>query len=311
MSNDDIAALIKTLRKGKDFIERGQAAEDLGEIRDGKVETALIKALKKDLSEDVRARCAVSLAKMGAKQSIPDLLKGAMRESRPFALETYYVDSILKLSAGKADFDLLWVLRKHRKPRARSFAAYVLGKTGAREAIPPLCHALQQDKYPSVRQDIIHALMRIGGDQAVPALSEAMLGDSSEKVRSAAEYALDELGYEEHALAEILAAVTCGGSSEKRGNAVEMLRLKRDPAVVPILVDAVSDPDSSVRQKAGALLLKASWLETLPALRKAREKGIAEKALLDDLIAKIKKKRLDDIEGASQKKLDDLIAKIT
>ncbi len=148
------------------------------------------------------------------------LVRRALRDTDPGVL-AMAAESVSAGTGPEAIARLEQLLRESSHAEVRVAAANVLGKAGAADSRPVLVTALE-DPEENVRWFAVEGLRKLGASQAVPRISEILQEDQSARVRAIAATALGELG---------------------------------QPAGVPALRQALSDPAERVRQKAAAALL--------------------------------------------------------
>lgn len=128
-----------------------------------------------------------------------------------------------------------------KRPAIRESTAYLLGIIGSRTAVPLLIQALD-DPMPGVRLQAVKALGRIRDASAVPALLRA-LHTADEQMGSQIDFALVRLGF---AAVPALMAESSSNSPWIRWHCMRALGEICDYRALPVLVDALRDPDHSV-----------------------------------------------------------------
>jgi HEAT repeat protein len=144
------------------------------------------------------------------------------------------------LELGKSSAAWLKILAEAKEPKHKLVALIALERYGPKTkgVLPGLEEALYKDPSPAIRKATAETLARMGEDakSAIPALANALARDKSELVREAAARAL-------------------GGAM-----------VKYSKTAVPVLAEALADPDPATRA-AVAETLKDLGAEARPALR--------------------------------------------
>ena len=189
--------------------------------------------------------------------------------------------SVRKLRETKNVPGLIRVLRK-RDPGIQYEAAEALGDIGDPAAVGPLMEALTGDQYSGVRWKAAEALGKIG-TPAVPALL-GVLGHPDEDIRWKAAVTLGEIGDERaigplvqllsdrdrfvrsraaYALGLIgppalgaLSSTLIDGDVETRRGTATALGMIADPGAADVLIVALADSSSAVRQEVIAALAR-------------------------------------------------------
>ena len=187
-----IDQLIDALQHEKWYVRR-KISEILGELKDKRVVSSLIEALKEEKNSYVRETCVESLGKIGEKTTIPFLISlltdkdpqvrieaslalGKMKAVRAVkslcnnlsaknaGVRWAAVRAIGAIKNAKAAVIPLISLideEKEKESNIRDWAAWALGEIGDTRAIKPLVIALKKDKSPDVRQEAELALEEI------------------------------------------------------------------------------------------------------------------------------------------------------
>ena len=223
---------------------------------------------------DVPERCvaALTLGRMGplAKDSVPALVE-ALLDPHPHVAEA--AASALKRIAveqspaaepttpvpaqgaveSPAFIGLIDMLR-HDDASLRRQAVVALGETHSvgRDAIPELV-AVLEDKDENVRREAARALGKIGSSAAVPSLVVALSDAPDEQVRVSAAEALGRIGPRATvAIPALIAALKNAYEGVRDAAASALVRIGF--AAAPALIEAVTDDDLRLRQRAAALL---------------------------------------------------------
>lgn len=243
MPASSLDPLIDALRDPSPDLRR-EAAQVLGEIKDIRAITPLIKSLD-DGDERVRAGAAGALEKIGspAIESLQEALQDEDRAMRVRAgeilkklgwetpTETDEIEALISqgqweqvAAMGELAMDRLLVALGDESPDRRRGAAWALGVIRNPKAVPPLIGALE-DPDTSVRRGAAWALGVIGNRGATEALTRSLRDEDAEMRRKVA-WALGEIA---------------------------------DDAAVESLVGALNDADEDVRRVVLLVLEKLGW----------------------------------------------------
>jgi HEAT repeat protein len=274
--------LLKQLKR----TERGvalRAVRALAKRSDPATIRALIEALTKHSDPMVVLAAAEVLGDLRDPKAVPVLVE-AYRTCRPSSRQPI-ADALVRI--GDLAVPPLAKILKAADSRRRRIAAEVLGKIGARSAVPCLTEALD-DRHLPVRKASVCSLGEIGEPSAVPSLLKALkqrrrgdwrlgLAEVLEKMgKSARPGLLAALNSEDRELSMNAASIlTKAGTSD--GKVAQMLirklgdmdpKVRADAAtalgnvksrvVVQPLRMALEDENQSVRIDAAAALLKLS-----------------------------------------------------
>ena len=251
---------VEQLRNGRRWRARALAAELLGRVGNAKAVPALLDTVRATRIEDadVRDIALRALARIGDSRSVQPLVKALE------AAEAWLAPHIADILArhGEAAIDpLLALLDRGAQPRARAWAANVLGELHAARAFPALLRCLD-DTDDEVRAKSATALGRLGDRRAVGPLLDRMLADPAPFVRARIANALGQFGGGEvtdrlvHALGDPAWWV--------RVRSVEALE-RIGPAAEQPLVVALDSEDAEIRQRAAVTLERMGATETLAA----------------------------------------------
>jgi HEAT repeat protein len=130
----------------------------------------------------------------------------------------------------------------------RMNAAVALGERGAATAAPALESRLAKDDWALVRAACARALTRIGRVESAEALVRA-LDDKNETVRWEAILGLGTLGVRRES-GRIAALLASDKAPEVRRECARILGLFEAVGRIPDLIDALEDPDATVRLQA-------------------------------------------------------------
>lgn len=195
--------------------DRREAALMLGAMRDAATAPVLTTALA-DKAERVRAAALAGLGLLNDPALVPLIANSLLKDKSPFVRKT---------------------------------AAYGLGQTASREAVPPLITALR-DKDMEVRGATVVALSKIPDAAAIAPLIQA-LADKSSFVRAYAAAALGANGRSAaSAVPGLIKLLTTDDGPEARRQAATALGLIGEPAARPALERAERSADPYLSQAA-------------------------------------------------------------
>ena len=161
------------------------------------------------------------------------------------------------LSGESGSLDSLIGELQRGEPAQRWRAALALGEFKNEQALAPVIGALEGDDAPEVRQAAISALEDLGGHKAIAALAAAVSGDSDDSVRLSAVEALARLGGPE-AIEPLTRALRADAEFLVRYEALVNLAELGDDRVRGSLLQALDDPEESIREKAQEILQRHS-----------------------------------------------------
>ena len=276
---EDVPGLMRSL-EDPDWPARLEAAQTLGLIGPAAREAvpALRQALR-DSKESVRIRAAEALTAIDPSQreaitELIELSKSAEDRIRKGAADALGNAGIHAVAA----IPTLTAALRDRDAKVRWAAAEALGRFGSEAAVAAsaLMKAVQ-DSDSTVRSAAIDALGSIGpkAKAALPVLTP-LLNDGDKSVRAAAAAALFRIDRRKaQATVAVFIEELRETDTRSRWHALNYLRKMREEAKeavpVPLLIDALADPDFGVRGMAAEMLgeigLKAE--PAVPALRKA------------------------------------------
>lgn len=161
---------------------------------------------------------------------------------------------------GRAEHVLLSNVRDKR-PAMRETVVHILGIIGSPTAAHVLIEALN-DPVPAVRLQAAKALGRVGDPAAVPALLSALHG-ADEQMGSQIFSSLVKLG---SMAVPVLLQESKSNSAWMRWHANRALGEIRDIRALPVLVNALQDPDHAVAWVAAKSLVQFGRLSIKPVL---------------------------------------------
>jgi HEAT repeat protein len=180
-----VEPLCRALLNDPDHVVREWCAAALEAIKSKDAVPALVLALKKDSSKDVRLRAAVALRALGAAEALRDLLTYSDPEIRGMA-----VTGLAKIGRREYLPDVARLM-KDEDPEVRRRAAAFMGEMAGDMALPFL-----KDQDWQVRYTAVAALGEIGHNKALLPLVEVMMGEDDEEIRAWAAWSLGEIGDE-------------------------------------------------------------------------------------------------------------------
>jgi HEAT repeat protein len=192
-----------------DHVVREWCAAALEAVKSQEAIPALVLAMKRDSSKDVRLRAAVALRKLEAKEALCDLLSYSDPEIRGMA-----VTGLAKIGHRESLQDVAKLLRdedQEVRRRAAAFMGEVACKAACNEAISLLAEALQ-DKESAVRCEALKSLGKIKAKEACDLALQA-LQDPEWQVRYTAVTTLGEIGHNK--ALDALVEVMFGGEDEE------------------------------------------------------------------------------------------------
>ena len=170
-----------------DQVVREWCAAALEAVRSQDAVPALVLAMKRDSSKDVRLRAAMSLRTLGAAEALRDLLGHAESETRGLA-----VTGLAKIGHRESLTDVARLMQDEEMEVRRRAAAF-MGEVACDEALSCLAQALQ-DSESAVRCEALKSLGKIKGESACD-LALLALPDQDWQVRYTAVIALGEIGH--------------------------------------------------------------------------------------------------------------------
>ncbi len=227
--------LIQAL-KDKDKDRRWMIISMLAKIGDKSAVSAIAEALK-DENPTVRWSAAFELRRFGHIHA-PSALIDALKDENKTVRENTAIT--LAIICDKGTTNVLIEALKDEESSVREGAAWALGRIRNKSAILALRSSLK-DENPSVRMKAAAALVSLGDESALPVIFKALKYED-QPIREKTIWALEEL---------------------INGQAVSPSQ------IVPHLVEALEDKDSSIRRGAAFLLKRIGDKSAIPALERA------------------------------------------
>jgi HEAT repeat protein len=276
---------LKTLNKGKTWLERADAAEKLGQIGHVKAVVPLINLLG-DESEDreVKGVATQALGEIRDERAIAPLIEvlglpGSATDQPVADVLARFGEAVLQplmkvLSASTGEAQRFWAarilgeLQTHRatptllnalndhSTKVRAEAALALGRLGTREGVSPLSRMLLGDPVPLVRDAAAQALGNIADDRTLAALREA-LADLDHEARRSAMLALEKMG--EKATPFFIEALR----GESKEAAIQAASALERMGMVAIWIEELAGENSETPFELLTLIAKNGVVETL------------------------------------------------
>ena len=221
----DFETLVEILQEHPESNVRRAAAAALGRLQDLRAVEPLATALLTDEAAEVRQESAKALRRLGDTEAVSALIQS---------------------------------LREDAVEDVRAESAEALGVLGDERAIQPLLEALEEDPSALVREAAAKALGRIRSPNALSELDTARTDDESQDVRHAAAGAINR-----YTLDELTDALLTAVSADDRATAAKILGERRNTNAIAALIQALDDPEESVRDAALAALEEMGTLQLL------------------------------------------------
>ncbi|MCX6674496.1 MAG: HEAT repeat domain-containing protein [Methanothrix sp.] len=182
-----VEPLCRAMLSDPDHVVREWCASALEAVRSQDAIPALVLAMKRDSSKDVRLRAAIALRALGAADALRDLLGYAEPEIRGMA-----VTGLAKIGHRESLQDVARLLQDEEMEVRRRAAAF-MGEVACDESLSCLAQALQ-DSESAVRSEALKSLGKIKGEDACD-LALLALQDQDGQVRYTAVTTLGEIGH--------------------------------------------------------------------------------------------------------------------
>ena len=186
-SSTGVEPLCRTMLNDPDHVVREWCAAALEAIKSKDAIPALVIALKRDSSKDVRLRAAVALRALEAVDALSDLLAYSDPEIRGMA-----VTGLAKIGHRESLPDVARLM-KDDDLEVRRRAAFFMGEIACDEAVVSLAIALE-DGESSMRCEALKSLGKIKGENACD-MALPFLKDEDWQVRYTAVTSLGEIGH--------------------------------------------------------------------------------------------------------------------
>lgn len=241
-----INALLAALRRDTSREVRKTAAWALGEIEDARAVPGLVAALRDERDDEVRKQIAWALGEIESEEAV-DGLGAALRGEDNIEIRRMIVWALGEIESAEA-VPYVTPLLRDADMEMRKQAAWALGEIESPNAVDAIAAALQSERVVMVREMLVWALGEIEDRRGAPALEQA-LRDTSLGVRRKAVWALGEIDNLGGAPAGLIAALRDSDVEVRRGAAHALAELE-DAASVPALVQAIQDEDLDVKREA-------------------------------------------------------------
>jgi HEAT repeat protein len=215
-----VEAVIRVMREPGDTLRVCLMASTLGYLHDPRALGPLTEAAFDPANRDLRLCAIESLGMLGDRRAVPDLIRALETRNMPVT------------------------------------AANALARLGDPRAVTPLIAAADD---PALALWMIMALGELGQAQALPYLDRrAMRDDDNRTLRRAVQEAIWKIGRLSAADSGQALADTLNSDADVDHRTWAAFRLGEasDAAAVPALLDALSDTDDGVRERAAAALIR-------------------------------------------------------
>jgi HEAT repeat protein len=213
--------------------------------------TALVRALRRDSSPEVRRTAAWGLKRYAENDTAAGALAAALQGDASAAVREMSAWALANARAGGTGAQaIMRALRAEKDPAVRSTAIWVAGEIGDGSSVATLATMLA-DSSADVREVAAWAIGQCNPDKAPPALVRA-LGDASRDVRLSVAWALYEIED-----SGTVVALDAAFQKETDGEVqVGLLRAlgSAGESAVPTLEKLVTSPNPEVRRIAVAAL---------------------------------------------------------
>ncbi|MBN1235318.1 MAG: HEAT repeat domain-containing protein [Methanotrichaceae archaeon] len=247
-----VEPLCRAMLNDPDHVVREWCAAALEAVRSQDAVPALVLAMKRDSSKDVRLRAAVALRTLGAAEALSGLLGHAEPEIRGMA-----VTGLAKIGHRESLPDVARLLEDEEMEVRRRAAAF-MGEVACDEGLSCLARALQ-DKESIVRSEALKALGKIKSEKACDLALQA-LKDQDWQVRYTAVTTLGEIGHNK-ALDALVEVIFGPDDEETRAWAAWSLGEIGDERAIEPLQRAYKTCPTEVMKKAKDSLVEVFGLE--------------------------------------------------
>jgi arylsulfatase A-like enzyme/HEAT repeat protein len=185
------AQILRALRS-PDLESRRQAARSIMHQPPTYLRTTLLKKMNADSDPEVRHRCAIAAALLGARQAFGPVEHLLARPDLPFEMRYRAAMALAAAKRPRAVPALMDVLAQVSEAKTRRVVLRALGRTQDKRARPVLVHALDT---PGVALQAAKALAELGDRKAVGALARRLRRPGTQAVlRQAIVRTLERLG---------------------------------------------------------------------------------------------------------------------
>jgi HEAT repeat protein/beta-lactamase regulating signal transducer with metallopeptidase domain len=219
-----------------------------GDTADQRTVAALLVTLEDSVAA-VRRDAAYALGHLEAAAAVPQL-GGHVQHDADAGVREMAAWALGQIESKEGTSALVAAARGDTSETVRAMAVWALGRVEDTAAVPGLAAALR-DASAEVRRRAAWALGSIEPDHAPPALIAA-LSDRSPAVRVLAAWALGRIG--DPAAAQGLAALLGDSAAQTRRAAIWALGRIDAPVARQVLIDALKNPDPTVRSRAARAL---------------------------------------------------------
>jgi HEAT repeat protein len=186
-SPSGVEPLCRAMLNDPDHVVREWCAAALEAVKSHDAVPALVLAMKRESSNDVRLRAAMALRTLGATEALRDLLGYAEPEIRGMA-----VTGLAMIGHRESLTDVARLMQDEEMEVRRRAAAF-MGEVACDEALSCLAQALQDDES-AVRCEALKSLGKIKGEGACD-LALRALQDQDWQVRYTVVTTLGEIGH--------------------------------------------------------------------------------------------------------------------
>lgn len=308
-----VATLTARLRDGSS-VERSEAAERLGHLRDARrAASILAEALADESNRSVRTSIVRSLARLARPEATPALLRlvraGRVRGAQLLAVALGEIGragdprAVVALAemlqtpgladsarvglrrAGAAALPALLRRATEGGPAEHQLIA-ALGDLGSHQATPVLVEKLRNEGNPTVRNAAIDALARIGDPRAAEPVA-ALLDSEEFGTARLALVALRSVGgpHNAAAVSAVLEDAQRRGDHEMEDLALHTLTGMDPPAAAAALTEGVGASDTGRVHRAAAIALRWHHRAAIPVLYGLLREGSRADAAINALAA--------------------------
>lgn len=249
------------------------SSELLGEMGVRKAIPGLIKLLK-DENENVRLSAVKALIKLEAVEAIPELLKLLNPNENVYVLQSAG-DGLCHLMARDVILELMQLLKSDNRT-VRWWAVRILGRIGAREAMPEMTKLLNSDVADSVREAFVYLQPRENvsnleyTDLSIPEVIKLLdANDAIVRWRAVLTIKKSEATEAIPTLTKLL----CDRNKRVQATAAEALAELGDKNSIPELWKLLGNDQWEVHLSAAYALAKLGVVETITEIEKMISNG--------------------------------------